>query len=167
MPFLRLSIRCVGRFASHLTRRCRPIRDCGRQARGHRAERRPRLRDRPVKGSGGGGLRGRSEGAAAVLQLAQAEGGRFGLAAYLLAFQEPRLPALLPTFWTSQPKDLADHLHHAAGEIVDGDTSQGADLGNGALMKREGLRRGGDSAKRLGLQVPGSRAGHRAELRAR
>ena len=148
MPFLRLYIRCVGRFASHLTRRCRPVRDCGRQARGHRAERRPRLRDRPVKGSGGGGLRGRSEAAAAALQLAQAEGGRFGMAAYLLAFQEPSLPALLPTFLASQPKDLADYLHHAAGEIVDGDTSHGADLGNGALMKREGLRRGGDSAKR-------------------
>jgi hypothetical protein len=88
-----------------------------------------------VKGSGGGGLRGRSEGAAAPLQLAQAEGGRFGLAAYLLAFQEPRLPALLPTFLASKPKDLADHLHHAAGEIVDGDTSHGADLGNGAAVE--------------------------------
>ena len=92
-----------------------------------------------MKGSGGGGLRGRSEGAAAALQLAQAEGGRFGLAAYLLAFQEPYLPALLPTFLAPQPKDLALHLdlhlHHTAGEIVDGDVTHGADLGNGALMK--------------------------------
>lgn len=101
-----------------------------------------------MKGSGGGGLRGRSEGAAAALQLAQAEAGRFVLAAYLLVFQEPRLPALLPIFLMSQPKDLVDHLHHAAGEIVDGDTSHGADLGNGALMKREGLSWRGGSARR-------------------
>jgi hypothetical protein len=70
-----------------------------------------------------------------VLQLAQAEGGRFGFAAYMLAFQEPYLPALKPTFLASRSKDLADHLHHAAAEIVDGDVTHGADLGNGALMK--------------------------------
>ena len=135
MPAIRSSLGCVGRFASHVARRCRPVRGCGCQARVHRAERRPRLRDRPAEGPGGGNLRGRAEGAAAVLQLAQAESGRFGLAAYLLAFQEPYLPALLPTFLAFQPKDLADHLHHAAGEIVDGDVTHGADLGNGALMK--------------------------------
>jgi len=135
MTFLRLYIRCVGRFASHLARRCRPVRDCGRQARGHRAERRPRLRDRPVKGSGGGGLRGRSEGAAAALQLAQAEGGRFRLGGLLAGLPGAQLAALLPTFLASQPKDLADHLHHAAGEIVDGDTSHGADLGNDTAVE--------------------------------
>ena len=88
-----------------------------------------------MEAPGDGGLLGRAEGAAAALQLAQAEDGGFGLAAYLLASQEPYLPALLPTFLASQPKDLADHLHHAAGEIVDGDVTHGADLGNGALMK--------------------------------
>jgi len=81
MPVFCFCIRCVGRFASHVARRCRPVRGCGRQARGYRAERRPRLRDRLGEGPGGGGLRGRSEAAAAALQLAQAEVGGFGLAA--------------------------------------------------------------------------------------
>ena len=51
-----------------------------------------------MEAPGDGGLLGRAEGAAAALQLAQAEDGGFGLAAYLLASQEPYLPALLPTF---------------------------------------------------------------------
>ena len=75
MPVFRLYIGCVGRFASDLARRCRPVRGCGRQARGHRTERRPRLRDRPGEGPGGGGLRGRAEAAAAAFEPAQAEGG--------------------------------------------------------------------------------------------
>ena len=58
---------------------------------------------------------------------AEGDGSGFSLAAFLLT--------LLLTFLAAQPKDLADHLHHAAGEIVDGDTSHGADLGNGAAVE--------------------------------
>ena len=68
------------------------------------------------------GLLSRAEGAAAALQLAQGEGGGFGLAALLTPF--------LAAFLAAQPKDLA--VGHAACEVVDGDPIPGADLGNGA-----------------------------------
>jgi|688.fasta_scaffold221239_2 hypothetical protein len=67
------------------------------------------------------GLLGGAEGAAAVLQLAVGEGGGFVLAAFLL------------TILQAQPKVLA--VSHAAGEVVGGDDTQGADLGNGAAVE--------------------------------
>ena len=59
------------------------------------------------------GLLAGGQGAAAELELAEGEGGGFGLAA--------------------QPKDLA--VGHAAGEVVDGDPTHGADLGNAAASR--------------------------------
>ena len=56
-----------------------------------------------------------------MLQLAVGEGGGFVLAAFLL------------TILQAQPKVLA--VSHAAGEVVGGDDTQGADLGNGAAVE--------------------------------
>jgi len=64
------------------------------------------------------GLLAGGQGAAAELELAEGEDDGFGLAAFLAAL----LLALA--------KDLA--VGDAAGEVVDGDSTHGADLGNGA-----------------------------------
>ena len=75
------------------------------------------------------GLLRRAEDAAAASQLAQGEGGGFGLAALLTAF----LAALLTAFLAAQAKDLA--VSHAAREVFDGDPTHGADLWDGAAAK--------------------------------
>ena len=67
------------------------------------------------------GLLGRAEGAAAALELADGDGRGFGLAAFLL------------TLLLTQPEDLA--VGHAAREVVDGDSTHGADLRYGAAAK--------------------------------
>ena len=59
-----------------------------------------------------------------MLQLAVGEGSGFGLAAFLL------------TILLAQPEDLA--VSHAAGEVVGGDPTHGADLGNGAAAEAWG-----------------------------
>jgi hypothetical protein len=83
------------------------------------------------------GLLGRAEAAAATLELAQGEGGGFGLAAFSLAFLQAFSLALQQTQLTplvkAQPENLA--VGDAAGEVVDGDPTHGADLGNGAAAE--------------------------------
>jgi hypothetical protein len=59
------------------------------------------------------------------LELAEGEGGGFGLAAFLAA--------LFLSLLVAQPEDLA--VGHAAREVVDGDPTHGADLGNGAAVE--------------------------------
>ena len=87
------------------------------------------------------GLLAGGQGAAAVPKEAEGEGDGFGLAAFLLAllkaFEQTHLPPLLKAFLTallpSQAKDFA--IGDAAGEVVDGDPTHGADLGNGAAAE--------------------------------
>ena len=71
------------------------------------------------------GLLGRAEAAAATLEQAQDESGGFGL----LALQQTHLAPLVK----AQPENLA--VGDAAGEVVDGDPTHGADLGNGAAAE--------------------------------
>ena len=67
------------------------------------------------------------------MEQTQGESGGFGLTALLAAFLAALLAALLTAFLVAQPKDFA--VGDAAGEVVDGDATHGADLGNGAAAK--------------------------------
>jgi hypothetical protein len=58
-----------------------------------------------------------------VLEQAEGEGNRFGLAAFLLALLK------------DQAKNLA--VGHAAGEVVDADATDGADLGRVRPLQRD------------------------------
>ena len=87
------------------------------------------------------GLLAGGQGAAAVLEQAEGKGDGFGLAAFfmalLTAFQTAFLKALKSAFLLAllkaQAKDLA--VGHAAAEVVDGDPTHDADLGNGAAAE--------------------------------
>jgi hypothetical protein len=83
------------------------------------------------------GLLAGGQGSAAVLKQAEGEGNGFSLAAFpetfLAAFLETLLKALFLSLLVAQPKDLA--VSNAAGEVVDGDPTHGADLGNGAAAE--------------------------------
>ena len=79
------------------------------------------------------GLLGRAEAAAAALELAQDEGSGFGLAALSLAFLRALQQTQLTPLVKAQPENLA--VGDAAGEVVDGDPTHGADLGNGAAAE--------------------------------
>jgi hypothetical protein len=83
------------------------------------------------------GLLAGGQGAAAVFEQAEGEGDGFGLAAFqetfLAAFLETLLKALFLSFLASQAKDFA--IGDAASEVVDGDPTHGADLGNGATAE--------------------------------
>ena len=76
-----------------------------------------------------------------MVELAEGDGRGFGLATFFLALLKTCLPALLKaclpalllTLLVAQPKNLA--VGHAAGEVVDGDSTHGADLGNGAAVE--------------------------------
>ncbi len=68
---------------------------------------------------------GRTERATAPLQQPQRKRRGLGLTAFLAAF--------LTAFLAAQVKDL--FVGDAAGEVVDGDPTHGADLGDGAAVK--------------------------------
>ena len=74
------------------------------------------------------GLLAGGQRAAAVLEQAEGNAKGFGLA------------PLLAAFLAAQPKDFA--VGDAAGEVVDGDPTHGADLGNGAAGKSPYNNRG-------------------------
>ena len=88
------------------------------------------------------GLPLRGEAAAAALQLAQSESGGFRLPTFLTAFLTTFLPALLPAFLSAflpasllallqtEPKDFL--VDGAIREVVERDSTHGANLGDGA-----------------------------------
>jgi hypothetical protein len=83
------------------------------------------------------GLLAGGQDAEAVLEQAEGDANGFGLAAFLLALLKACLPALLAAFMAAllaaKTKNLA--VGDAAREVVDGDPTHGADLGNGAAVE--------------------------------